>query len=216
VDAPDRGAAGLVSSKRTAKGTPIKLTPLSIAVGIALGVIILVLSACGASDEPGSEAGTPTGTDFDRAFIDAMVPHHEGAIAMARTAKEAGLSQPDLVQVADDILRTQQREIDRMKEWREQWFGSSTIEPDGADALGLSESQMGMEHDPDALQASGDVDTDFAQMMITHHQGAIAMAELARENAEHQEIEDLAETIIESQEAEIEVLRRHSTGMQHE
>lgn len=78
-----------------------------------------------------------------------MVAHHQSAIAMATAAKETGLSQPDLVKVADDVLATQQLEINRMKGWRGEWFGSSTIDPNGAAALGLSESQMGMDMAPD-------------------------------------------------------------------
>jgi len=191
----------------------MKLTRLSVALGVALGAITLALAACGGDNDASSDAsGTPTGADFDRAFIDAMVPHHEGAIEMAEAAKQAGLSQPDLVNVADDILATQQDEIDQMKEWRGDWFGSSTIDPKGAAALGLSESQMGMQHDAGALLSSGDVATDFAQMMITHHEGAIAMAELAADNAEHDELKDLAQQIISAQEREIEVMRPHASG----
>jgi len=187
----------------------------SVVTGAALAALVLLLAACGGSDGDSGTEGTPTGAAFDQAFIDAMVPHHEGAIEMATAAKEAGLSQPDLVEVADDILATQQVEIDQMKQWREEWFGSSTIDPKGGEALGLSESQMGMEHDTDALMNSGDIDTDFAQMMITHHQGAIEMAKLAGDNAEHDELKDLAEEIVSAQEREIEVMRAHASGMNH-
>ena len=191
----------------------MKLTSRAVIANVALGaIVVLLLGACGGSDEESSTSETPTGAAFDQAFIDAMVPHHEGAIEMATAAKEAGLSQPDLVKVADDILATQQVEIDQMKRWREEWFGSSTIDPNGAEALGLSESQMGMEHDADALMNSGDIDTDFAQMMITHHQGAIEMAKLASDNAEHDELQDLAEEIIGTQEHEVEAMRPHASG----
>ena len=167
----------------------MKLTRRIVAV-LLLGAVVF-LAACGGDDES-STSGVPEGAAFDRAFIDAMVPHHESAIAMARAAKDAGLSQPDLVQVADDILATQQAEIDQMRDWRAEWFGSADIDPDGASALGLSESEMGMQHDADALQDSTDIDTDFAQMMVTHHQGAIAMAKLAQDNAEHDKLKELA------------------------
>ena len=193
----------------------MKLTSRSVVVSVALGAIVSLLGACGGSDQNSSTSGTPTGAAFDQAFIDAMVPHHEGAIEMATAAKEAGLSQPELVKVADDILATQKLEINQMKDWRGEWFGSSTIDPKGAAALGLSESQMGMEHDADALTTSGDVDTDFAQMMITHHQGAIDMAKLAADNAEHDEIKDLAEEIISAQERELEIMRPHAGAMDH-
>ena len=187
----------------------------SVIVGVLVTALVLVLAGCGGEDERSDTSATPMGAAFDRAFIDAMVPHHESAIEMARAAKEAGLSQPDLVKVADDILATQQQEIDRMKEWRGEWFGSSEIEPEGAAALGMSESEMGMQHDADMLMNSGDVDMDFAQMMITHHQGAIEMAKLAEDRAEHDELKQLADDIVEAQEREIDVMRPHTTGMNH-
>ena len=180
--------------------------------GIAIGTLVLLLSGCGGGDSSSDADATPSGAAFDKAFIDAMVPHHESAIAMATAAKEAGLSQPDLVKVADDILATQQIEINQMKDWRGEWFGSSTIDPKGAAALGLSESRMGMQHDVDALENSTNIDTDFAQMMITHHQGAITMAKLAADNAEHDELKDLAEQIISAQEREIDVMSPHASG----
>ena len=103
-----------------------------------------------------------------------------------------------------------------MKEWRGEWFGSSAIDPEGAAGLGMSTEQMGMGHDADVLLRSGDVDTDFAQMMITHHQGAIDMAKLAQERADHRELQELADAIIDAQEREIAVMRPHASGMHHE
>lgn len=180
---------------------------------VVVGATVLIVAACGGSDEDIATGDTPTGAAFDRAFIDAMVPHHASAIAMARAAKEAGLSQPALVKVADDILATQQVEIDQMKRWRKEWFGSSTIAPNGVAALGLDESEMGMEmDDADTLRNSTDVNTDFAQMMITHHQSAIDMAKLAEDRAERDELKDLAAAIISAQQREIDVLRPHATG----
>jgi uncharacterized protein (DUF305 family) len=183
------------------------------AVAVGVGTLMLFLSACGGDSSSDSDA-TPSGAAFDRAFIDAMVPHHESAIEMATAAKEAGLSEPDLVKVADDILATQQVEINQMKDWRGEWFGSSTIDPDGGEGLGLSQSKMGMdmENDVGMLENSTNIDADFAQMMITHHEGAIAMAKLAADNAEHDELKDLAEEIISAQEREIDVMRPHASG----
>jgi uncharacterized protein (DUF305 family) len=191
----------------------MRLTLLWIAAGVVLTVTVLAVAACGGGNGGAGTNATPTGADFDRAFIDAMVPHHDGAIAMAQAAKKARLAQPELVKIADDILKTQRAEIDKMKAWRGEWFGSSKIDPKGAKALGLSESQMGMQHDADALMDSADVDTDFAQMMITHHQGAIAMAELAKDHAEHEEIKELARAITEAQGREIKVMRDHASGV---
>lgn len=196
----------------------LKLIRHSGFAGVA-GALTLLLAGCGGNGGDPAGDAAPQGAAFDRAFIDAMVPHHASAIEMARAAKEAGLSQPDLVEVADDILANQQSEIDRMKAWRKDWFGSSEIDPEGAAALGLDESElgmdMGMESSADAFAASGDVDADFAQMMIAHHQGAIAMAKLAEDRAERDEVKELAKEIVSAQEREIELMRPHTSGMNH-
>ena len=60
---------------------------------------------------------------FDQAFIDAMIPHHEGAIAMARALLKKG-DQPALRKMAKDIIAAQGREIAQMRAWRKAWYGS--------------------------------------------------------------------------------------------
>ncbi len=60
--------------------------------------------------------------DFDLRFIDAMIPHHEGALAMAEQVLEKS-DRSELRQVAQDILATQQVEIDQMTQWRQAWYG---------------------------------------------------------------------------------------------
>ncbi len=65
---------------------------------------------------------------FDQLFIDMMVPHHEGALGMARIAQQRA-ERPELRQLADDILRSQDTEISRMRQWRREWFGSDATPP---------------------------------------------------------------------------------------
>ncbi|MBW4485428.1 MAG: DUF305 domain-containing protein [Tildeniella torsiva UHER 1998/13D] len=60
--------------------------------------------------------------EFDLRFINAMIPHHEGAVAMAEDLK--GKSQrPELLNLADEIITSQQAEIDQMTQWRQDWYG---------------------------------------------------------------------------------------------
>ncbi len=180
---------------------------------LAIAGLALLAAGCGGND--GSDTSEAETAPFDQAFIDAMVPHHEEAIAAAEEAKAAGLSQPDLVEIADAIIATQQAEIDQMLAWRAEWYGSSELDPTGFEDLGMSMEEMGMQHDPGDLSVAEDVDGAFASMMVDHHNGAIAMATLALEQAEHPEIEELAGAIIEAQQAEVEVLMGHASGMQH-
>ena len=159
-----------------------------------------VLVGCAGSDEPAADTEVP----FDQSFIDAMVPHHESAIEMAKAAKAAGLSEPVLVDIADAIVETQRDEIDKMLEWRMEWFGVGAVAPGGADALGMSTEEMGMQHGGMDFETAQDVDAAFAAAMIDHHDGAVAMARLAIERAEHEKILALADDVITTQKTEIE------------
>ena len=191
---------------------------------VLLTALALAAAGCGGggrSAAPATGNGTTASTaqvPFDRAFIDAMVPHHQSAIEMARAAKQAGLTQPELITIANDIIASQQEEIDRMLSWRKQWFGSSKREPEEAalKALGLSPAEAGMEHGAMDLSAAADVDQAFAEMMIGHHQGAIRMARLAEKKAGRAALKELAGDIIAAQEREIGVMEKHAKGEHHQ
>jgi uncharacterized protein (DUF305 family) len=60
-------------------------------------------------------------SDFDRAFIDAMIPHHQSAIDAARIALSEA-ERPGIRTLAEAIIDAQQREIDEMTAWREAWY----------------------------------------------------------------------------------------------
>lgn len=185
------------------------------------GTLATILTGCGG--ESGNANGTTAGNSssssavpFDQAFIDAMVPHHRSAIEMAEGAKARGLTQPDLDKIAGDIITSQRDEIDQMLRWREQWFGSRHLGPIASEVLGVPESEQGMEHGGgDQIAGAVDVDRAFAEMMIPHHEGAIAMAEAAQRNAEHEEIKTLASAIIAAQAREIGVLQPHAEEQHH-
>ncbi len=149
---------------------------------------------------------------FDRAFIDAMVPHHRSAIEMVRVARRYGLSEPVLISVGRDIVASQNKEIGQMLTWRKRWYGSAKVDPDGAMELGLSEHAMGMDHDLGELRRAADVNKVFAQMMIPHHQGAIRMARLALKRAQHAEVKTLARAIITSQQREVRLMEPYASG----
>jgi uncharacterized protein (DUF305 family) len=64
-----------------------------------------------------------TAKPFDRAFIDQMIPHHQGAIRMAR-AQLANGRDPELRRISQAIVAAQKREIAEMNRWRERWYGA--------------------------------------------------------------------------------------------
>jgi len=52
-----------------------------------------------------------------------------------------------------------------------------------------------------------DFDKTFLNEMIAHHEGAIDMANLAKTNAKHQEIKDMANSIVAAQSKEIDQMQ---------
>jgi uncharacterized protein (DUF305 family) len=60
------------------------------------------------------------GEDFDLMFLDMMTAHHEGAIEMANTELRDG-SLPEVKQLAQQIIKAQQGEIDQFEQWKKEW-----------------------------------------------------------------------------------------------
>jgi uncharacterized protein (DUF305 family) len=83
---------------------------------------------------------------------------------------------------------------------------SESTKPFSTNHLG---SMMSMNDMASSLQGkTGDnFDKTFLSEMTSHHQGAIAMANLALANAKHQEVKDLAKNIVTAQTGEIEQMQ---------
>lgn len=66
-----------------------------------------------------------TNDDFDKAFIDEMIVHHQGAIDMAKLAEKSA-KHNELKTLAGNIINAQTTEINQMKAWQLEWGYSST------------------------------------------------------------------------------------------
>lgn len=58
--------------------------------------------------------------DFDTAFVEHMIPHHQMAVMMANMLK-GGTQRPEMKKLADDIVSAQTSEIDQMRSWLREW-----------------------------------------------------------------------------------------------
>ena len=59
---------------------------------------------------------------FDLRFINAMLPHHEGAVTMAKEALQKS-DRPEVKELAQNIITSQQQEIAQMQQWKKAWYG---------------------------------------------------------------------------------------------
>jgi uncharacterized protein (DUF305 family) len=60
--------------------------------------------------------------EYDLRFIDLMIPHHEGAVMMASDALKNATHQ-ELKDMAAKMIKDQQKEIEQLKKWRQNWYG---------------------------------------------------------------------------------------------
>jgi uncharacterized protein (DUF305 family) len=158
-------------------------------------LVMLLLAACG--DEEAAD-GT-AGNGIDRAFVAEMVPHHEGAVEMAKIAQERG-ERPEIKQLAAAIIKTQNAEIQTLDGLAARLDDAGVEEGD----LGVPEDEMGMSHDASMLETARPFDRGFIDMMIPHHQGAIRMARVEIAEGENPDAKRLAEAIVQAQTKEID------------
>lgn len=100
------------------------------------------------------------------------------------------------------------------------WFGATTqqLEPPvtsvpmthDMSAMQSMDNDMAMEAMTAQLEGKtgSEFDQAFLDQMLVHHLGAIEMAQLAQQNAQQQEIKDLAAQIIEAQTAEVNQMQQ--------
>ena len=60
--------------------------------------------------------------DFDKEFLEQMIPHHRMAVMMTRMAGRAG-GREELRALMDSMRRAQTREIRMMESWYRDWYG---------------------------------------------------------------------------------------------
>ncbi len=113
-------ADDIIRSQSDEIGLMQKLAGTMKAANVKAGDLGLPMQAMGMNmDTRALAAATP----FDRAFIDMMLPHHQGAIRMARVELAKG-SRADVKRLARGIIAAQSREITEMNAWRTRWYGA--------------------------------------------------------------------------------------------
>ncbi len=143
----------------------------------------------------------PNGEYSDAAFVDSMVPHHEGAVEMAEVGLE-NAEHEEIRQLSQDIIDSQQAEIEAFGRIREGIEGP-TMEMSEEDM-----SAMGMMEDPQQLANEDPFDRAFIDNMTPHHESAVAMAEVALRETDDSEIREIANDIVGAQEREIAQMER--------
>ncbi len=161
----------------------------------------------GSSSASSSTSAEADHNDADVAFASGMIPHHESAITMAQMA-QAQAADPRVKDLAARIQAAQTPEIETMSGWLADWGAASSSAPDdgmgGMDHGGMDDGDMG-EMDTAALAGTSGAEFDrmFLTMMIEHHRSAVQMAETEAADGQNADAIALAESIRDTQNAEI-------------
>lgn len=186
----------------------------TLAVTVLVAAAALGLTACAddASDtDPGSGGDVSSQfNDADVTFAQQMIPHHQQAVEMAELASERAESD-EVRELAEDIEAAQGPEIETMTGWLEAW--DQDVPSGSMDHGDMSGGDMGAMMSDEEMMALEDADGAafdemFLEMMIRHHEGAIAMARTEQANGENPDAVALAEQIEADQEAEIDTMRQ--------
>jgi uncharacterized protein (DUF305 family) len=190
----------------------------------------LLLAGCSFDDsDAASQSSTTSGSggssataeadhnDADAAFTSGMIPHHESAIVMARMAQDQAADQR-VKDLAARIEAAQDPEIDTMSGWLADWGAASSSPTDdgmgGMDHGGMDDGGMGgMDTGALAGISGAEFDRVFLTMMIEHHQGAVEMAETEIADGQNADVIALAESIRDSQTAEIDEMQQLLTEL---
>ncbi len=160
-----------------------------------------------ANDEMHRNMNIEYSGNADIDFVTGMIPHHQGAIDMAKVQLKYGKDEK-LKQLARNIIIWQEAEIGLMKQWlegrRSAWKASNVS---SLDSVRSYISAMDKMHHAMHIEYSGDADVDFARGMIPHHQGAIDMASVLKTHGSSLALRFLIHDIIRSQGQEIRLMQ---------
>lgn len=187
--------------------------------GFVFGALVmLLLTMVSGSYKTNTTKTVQDSTTLDAHFIEQMIPHHEDAITMAKLAQTKA-QKPEVKQLANAIINSQDKEITQMKTWYKEWFGKEL--PSGNQVMqhhGMvsdsSEMHMGMtgtDEDLKKITEAEDFDRAFVEHMIPHHQMAVMMASMLKDGTTRPEMKKLADDIVTAQTDEIDQMREWLT-----
>ncbi|HEY9313815.1 DUF305 domain-containing protein [Williamsia sp.] len=160
-----------------------------------------------------SAEATAQFNDADVMFAQMMYPHHAQAVEMAQLV-DGRTTNPRIIELAAAIESAQGPEMTQLQQWLQQWGQPApSTDMGGMDHGGDGMSGMMTEQDMTDLAAMSGTEFDQAwlTMMIEHHTGAIEMANTEIADGSNEQAKQMASTIVQSQQTEIDTMKALQT-----
>ncbi len=168
-------------------------------LGVSALALIASLSACGSSEEPANNVAAESdmnttmagpfaasemqmsdaikkavGINASDSWVRKMIEHHRGAVEMSRIAL-AQSATGDAAKMAQQTIEKQTAEIADL----EKLVATGSPDAVSAQLYQTAETQM---HDAMMAAQGADISETYLRKMLAHHQGAIAMSDIALSN----------------------------------
>lgn len=144
----------------------------------------------------------PKGQSADAEFILQMIPHHHGAISMAKYEIAYG-KDFTMIQLAKSILAEQSSELSQMNIWLNQHPANGGILPPTVEN-GFNQSMETMMTQMPTAEKLTNTDYAFAAVMLPHHQAAVDMAKVILQHGSDTQAIAFAKSLISNEQIEIE------------
>jgi uncharacterized protein (DUF305 family) len=168
---------------------------------LAAVVTTAVVSSCGESS-PTPDAQAPKHNGADVTFAHKMIPHHQQALDMAAMVPSRTTNR-ELIIMAKHIALDQQAQIDTLQGLLQQWGEPAAPAHTGHDGMGMDGMVDAATMDKLPTLTGAAFDDLWLRSMITHHQGAVAMAEPEIAQGENPTAVKMAKIIVDWQQLEI-------------
>ncbi|MFS0783997.1 DUF305 domain-containing protein [Bacillus sp. 1P06AnD] len=142
-------------------------------------------------------------------FLNEMIPHHEAAISMSENELKYG-GDRKVKKLADQIITDQLKGVSQMKAMLKRLKANPTIDKE-VEATYIRRYQsiaQEMFKRMKNVRATGNIDKDFLDGMIPHHEGAIEMAKNILQFTSDPELRKFAAGIIQNQGDQLQEMER--------
>lgn len=136
----------------------------------------------------------------DADFSKMMIEHHKGAVEMSELLLEKGQNE-GLKTFARKVIAAQDKEIDLMKKFEHQ----TEVSPDSKIFQQELNQSMGAMMNKN-IKIHNNIDKDYVEQMIPHHQSAVDMAEVYIKYGQQKDLLRLCNDIVKAQTSEIKEL----------
>jgi len=185
---------------------PLNVVALVVATALIAGMVGWLV---------GDDRQSERGGEVDVGFLHDMRVHHEQAVEMSYTYLDLEGTSPGLRTVAGGILIGQNIDIGRMIQMLRDMGRPEAAETDTAMAwMGMPTAQaempgMATPEQLDELAASSGAAADelFVELMVTHHEAGVHMADVAAQDAELAKVRSMARSLANGQRGEIAELQ---------